>query len=252
MTESSIVICEAEHIVVIHTSEVVKHLFNVKTNNYYPLTGAAVIMVQSVGQDAHFIGTGTIEDQAIDTASSHIQLRITSISSVASSIASVGQLVRWPKATLVAVSSQSPKASNVEENSLSHNEEDRVMNYALQVIQLGVFPMQLNDTEKEGDGERCLMNWKLLILYFRSRNRGMKYAFEAMRLITHTKALLTEHLPHRVIHGQFINTKVVLAIIWQTTLRWKIWSGIIRKSYEDFAETRPLKLINERQVRHMA
>jgi hypothetical protein len=51
------------------------------------------------------------------------------------------------------------------------------MNYTLQVIQLGMFLMQLNDTEKEGDGERCLMNWKLLMLYFRARKRGMKYAF---------------------------------------------------------------------------
>lgn len=33
------------------------------------------------------------------------------------------------------------------------DEEDRVMNYGLQVLQLGVLLMQLNDTEEEGDGE---------------------------------------------------------------------------------------------------
>ena len=44
--------------------------------------------------------------------------------------------------------------------------DDRVMNYALQCIQLGIMLMQLNDTEK-GDGDRCLMNWKVLMLYFR-------------------------------------------------------------------------------------
>ena len=85
--------------------------------------------------------------------------------------------------------------------------EDRVMNYALQCIQLGIMLMQLNDTEKEGDGDRCLMNWKVLMLYFRSRKRGMKYAFEAMRLLTYTKALLTEQMAHRIIHGQFVNAK---------------------------------------------
>lgn len=84
--------------------------------------------------------------------------------------------------------------------------EDGLMNYALQCIHLGVFLMQLNDTEK-GDGERCLMNWKLLMLYFRSRLHSMKYAFEAMRLITCTKALFTEQLSHRIIHGQFVNVK---------------------------------------------
>ena len=81
------------------------------------------------------------------------------------------------------------------------------MNYGLTCIQLGIMLMQLNDTEKEGDGERCLINWKLLMLYFRSRNRGMKYAFEAMRLLTCTKALFTEQIAHRIIYGQFINAK---------------------------------------------
>ena len=83
--------------------------------------------------------------------------------------------------------------------------------------------MQLNDTQKEGDGEWCLISWKLLMLYFRARKRGMKYAFEAMCLITFTKALLTERQAHRVIHGQFVNTKGGLEIINQTTLRWKRW-----------------------------
>ena len=76
------------------------------------------------------------------------------------------------------------------------------MNYALQCIQLGIMLMQLNDTDKEGDGERCLMKWKILMLCFR-----MKYAFEAMRLLTCTKALFTEQMAHLIIHGQFINSK---------------------------------------------
>lgn len=67
--------------------------------------------------------------------------------------------------------------------------------------------MQLNDTEAEGDGQRSLRNWKLLMLYFRSRPRGMKYAFEAMRLITFVKALYSEKMAHRVLHGQFVNPK---------------------------------------------
>jgi hypothetical protein len=35
----------------------------------------------------------------------------------------------------------------------------------------------------------------------------MKYAFEAMRFITMTKALYTARVAHRVIHGQFVNHK---------------------------------------------
>lgn len=67
--------------------------------------------------------------------------------------------------------------------------------------------MQLNDTETEGDGQRSLRNWKLLMLYFRSRSRGMKYAFESMRFITFVKALYSERMAHRILHGQFVNAK---------------------------------------------
>lgn len=85
--------------------------------------------------------------------------------------------------------------------------EDRVMNYGLQVLQLGVLLMQLNDTEREGDGERALRNWKLLLLHFRSRSHAKKYAYEAMRLITYTRALYTEKMATRILHGQFMNIK---------------------------------------------
>ena len=67
--------------------------------------------------------------------------------------------------------------------------------------------MQLNDTETEGDGQRSLRNWKLLMLYFRSQSRGMKYAFESMRFITFVKALYSERMAHRILHGQFVNAK---------------------------------------------
>lgn len=87
------------------------------------------------------------------------------------------------------------------------DEEDRVMNYGLQVLQLGVLLMQLNDTEKEGDGKRAIRNWKLLLLYFRARSRAKKYAFEAMRIISYTKALLSEKMATRILQGQFINIK---------------------------------------------
>lgn len=72
-------------------------------------------------------------------------------------------------------------------------------------MQLGVLLMQLNDTEAEGDGDRSLRNWKILMLYFRSRTRGMKYAFEAMRFITFVKALYSERMAHCILHGQFVN-----------------------------------------------
>lgn len=86
-------------------------------------------------------------------------------------------------------------------------EQDNVFNYVLSMLPLGLFLMQLNDIEQEGDGERMMRNWKLLMLYARSRGRSKKYAFEAMRLLTYCKALLTETMAHKITQGQFVNPK---------------------------------------------
>ena len=80
-----------------------------------------------------------------------------------------------------------------------------VENYARQILQMGLFLMQLNDTECEGNGNRIVTNWKLL-LFSRSRKKGQKYAFEAMRFISHIKALMyTEKMAHRAIHVRVVN-----------------------------------------------
>ena len=134
----------------------------------------------------------------------------------------VGQSVSWQQ-NVLALCSQStannesnkeqpqPQTITKPEATLSDKppqdaaKDDRVLNYGLQVIQLGVLLMQLHDTEKEGDGERNIRNSKLLMLYFRSRQRGMKYAYEMMRFLTCVKALYSEKVAHQIIHGQFVN-----------------------------------------------
>ena len=137
-----------------------------------------------------------------------------------SNILSVGQVVVWPKIHLAIPGSRPPNQSSTQEHSSKETSplsstastktsttENRLYNYASQCLQLGVLLMQLNDTEKEGDGERCIMNWKLLMLCFRSRSRGKKYVFEAMRLITCVKALHTERIAFQITHGQFVNVR---------------------------------------------
>ena len=49
--------------------------------------------------------------------------------------------------------------------------EDHVFNYGLQVMQMGMFFIQLDDTERKGDGERIMRNWKMLMLYARCSGR---------------------------------------------------------------------------------
>ena len=131
----------------------------------------------------------------------------------------IGKEILWPK-NLVGrpvqiIQIRKPSVQNnggspdTERTDKSHDEslnpEDHVFNYGLQVIQMGLFFMQLDDSESEGDGERMMRNWKLLMLYARCSGRSKKYAFEAMRLLTYCRGLLTAKMAHRVIHGQFVN-----------------------------------------------
>ena len=144
-----------------------------------------------------------------------VTVLVAAAEAIASGIIGIGQVVMWPRKTLAIPQERQEETSRKENqpklpspmSDMPPENDDRVMNYALQCIQLGVMLTQLNDTENEGDGERSLINWKLLMLYFRSRKNGMKYAHEAMRLITCVKGLYTEQMAHRVIHGQFVNVK---------------------------------------------
>ena len=157
-------------------------------------------------------------DAHISVPEKHVPVFVASIEECASAILAPGNVVFWPTDLLAVY--RSPTMGTVETSQTSNSnlnsnisdippgsEEDRYLNYGLQVIQLGMMLMQLNDTEGEGDGERSLINWKMLLLYFRSRPRGKKYAFEAMRFITCVKGLYTEKIAHRVLHGQFVNPK---------------------------------------------
>ena len=71
---------------------------------------------------------------------------------------------------------------------------------------MGMLLLQLNDTEKEGDGERTIINSKVLLLMFRC-TRSKKYAFKMLRLISKVKCQFTEKMAERTIHGRFVNWK---------------------------------------------
>ena len=90
-----------------------------------------------------------------------------------------GQDVFWPRKLVgrpvqIAVTPQTtakdvhePQTRQVEEA----KNEDHVFNYGLKVMQMGMFFIQLDDTEREGDGERMMRNWKMLMLYARCSGR---------------------------------------------------------------------------------
>lgn len=177
-------------------------------------TGQIVVLVQTLQRQSGYDVLAVGKVSQMPTAYPDlVPVLVAFVEPKATHLMSVGQVVLWPK-TLVAVYGERAQEEPIPvepptpiSSIPTSSTEDRRMNYALQVMQLGVFLMQLNDTEKEGDGERSLRNWKMLMLYFRSRARGLKYAFEAMRFITFAKAIYSERMAHRILHGQFVNSK---------------------------------------------
>ncbi len=172
-----------------------------------------MVMVQREQEKYGVLGVGKVCQISTSHPPHLVPVLVAFVQPEASATFTVGQVVLWPQHLLAVYGERiSEEPTHVEPPSPvssipTSSTEDRRMNYGLQIMQLGVLLMQLNDTEAEGDGLRSLRNWKLLMLFFRSRSRGMKYAFEAMRFITFVQALYSERMAHRILHGQFINAK---------------------------------------------
>lgn len=141
-----------------------------------------VIIVQpKLPSGYEVLGVGQVVGAEVQQIGQTVAVLVAAVEAIAAGIISIGQVVMWPREHL-AIPQARQEATSSEENQpmlpspmfdMPPENDDRVMNYALQCIQLGVMLMQLNDTEKEGDGERSLINWKLLMLYFRSIQGSM-------------------------------------------------------------------------------
>ena len=73
----------------------------------------------------------------------------------------------------------------------ANEDEDYVQNYALCHIFLTILRLQLKDTAAEADGERNLVNQKLLLMVFKSLGSHSKYALEMLVSIAQIECLLT-------------------------------------------------------------
>ena len=85
------------------------------------------------------------------------------------------------------------------------NDDDHVKNYALCFIFLAILVMQMKDTAAEGDGNRNLINQKLLLSVFKSMGAYSKYAIEMFVSIVQIECLLTPHLAEQFKWGFFVN-----------------------------------------------
>lgn len=84
-------------------------------------------------------------------------------------------------------------------------EPDRVKYYGHTVLELIVFLMNWTDAVREGDGERCNLMRKRLMLYFKLKSPYSKYAIEVFTNIAQTEYLMSPQLAHRVTWGRFVN-----------------------------------------------
>lgn len=69
--------------------------------------------------------------------------------------------------------------------------QDGVRAYALDFLSLGLLWVAFRDAIKEGDGNRLLLHWKLLLVVFKSANRP-NYGKEAVKLLIQQKHILSE------------------------------------------------------------
>ena len=87
----------------------------------------------------------------------------------------------------------------------ANEDEDYVQNYALCHIFLTILRLQLKDTAAEADGERNLVNQKLLLMVFKSLGSHSKYALEMLVSIAQIECLLTPRLAEEFKWGFFVN-----------------------------------------------
>ncbi len=81
---------------------------------------------------------------------------------------------------------------------------DHVYGYARVLCHFASLVLLFVDAWKEGDGERVVRLWKVMMLHFHSE-RKTKYALDALRL-QFQLATLQPYLTHQLTWGRFINT----------------------------------------------
>ena len=86
------------------------------------------------------------------------------------------------------------------------DDRDGVYNYAHIFCHFGAFIMEFRDAWGEGDGERVIRCWKLLMPLFKSAGHS-KYALQALGLQMQINVTLSPNLAHQVMWNRFVNVR---------------------------------------------
>lgn len=90
-------------------------------------------------------------------------------------------------------------------NANAMNEGDDFVTHGLCFIFLTILLLQMKDTAAEADGERNLINQKLLLSIFKSMGSYSKYAIEMFTSIAQIDCMLTPRLSEEFKWGFFVN-----------------------------------------------
>lgn len=83
---------------------------------------------------------------------------------------------------------------------------DGVYNYASAVLNDGLLLLELKDAVREGDGERILRVWKVLVIYFHYAGHK-NYKQEAFNLLTAVNATASPRIAAQLKWSRVVNTK---------------------------------------------
>lgn len=83
--------------------------------------------------------------------------------------------------------------------------DDKVREYAVETLTLGLVWTSFHDAIKEGDGPRVMRYWKLLAILFHHSNRR-NYAREAVRLQVQQHYRFSPRQKEQLIWSRFVNT----------------------------------------------
>lgn len=86
---------------------------------------------------------------------------------------------------------------------LEREPEDHIFKYQKALLSINLLLKNINDSIREGDGERLLVCYKVALLYFKSTGH-VKYAFSLLKMFYRIKLCPSDAF--RLIWGRFINT----------------------------------------------
>ena len=82
--------------------------------------------------------------------------------------------------------------------------KDGVLNYANEVMSLGMFYLNYKDVIKHADGDRLIVCWKYLLPIFKASDRR-NYSLEVLRMLYSYYFVLSPRQKHQLVWSRFVN-----------------------------------------------